>query len=83
MIVVNADDLGWRGAVSLERHPEGIQPWRLPVEDVALFHPDLVTTAAAPSGVRSVIANTTLHAGHSHHVIAYAIENASSELCWG
>lgn len=54
-ITVAATELSWRGVVDLERHPEGVQPWRIPVADRDLFDPDLVKVAACPSGVRSVL----------------------------
>ena len=49
---VPVKNLAWRGVVDLEEHDTGVQPWRLPLKDRDLFHPDLVDKAACPSGVR-------------------------------
>ena len=46
------DALFW-GAVSLERGPGWVKPWRIPHEDLVLFPPDGVGgTAQIPAGVR-------------------------------
>lgn len=45
--------LSWLGAVSLERGPGWVRPWRLPHRDLALYPPDpLRDRAAMPAGVR-------------------------------
>lgn len=49
---VQLEDLHFDGCVSTQQHPDGVQPWRLPVKDVELFHPDLVRSAGGASGVR-------------------------------
>ncbi|EOD07070.1 hypothetical protein EMIHUDRAFT_96932 [Emiliania huxleyi CCMP1516] len=49
---VPLEDLHFDGCVSTQQHPDGVQPWRLPVKDVELFHPDLVRSAGGASGVR-------------------------------
>lgn len=46
-------DVTWEGVVSLERAPDGVQPWRIPHERAALFPGgDLVERAMMPAGVR-------------------------------
>jgi lysophospholipase L1-like esterase len=44
--------LSWPGAVELEQGDGWVRPWRLPLAEQPLFHPDLVRVAGAPSGVR-------------------------------
>ncbi|KRF01056.1 hypothetical protein ASG89_25945 [Paenibacillus sp. Soil766] len=50
-----------QGAVSIERLPEGIKPWRIPYQDRALFVPNAINgKSEATAGVRVVmISNTT------------------------
>jgi hypothetical protein len=54
VVQIAADDtrLSWLGAVSLERGDGWIRPWRLPHQDLALFHDVLVERAGMPAGVR-------------------------------
>ncbi len=40
------------GAVSIEQTPEGLQPWRLPIDQIKLFEPPLIERASAAAGVR-------------------------------
>jgi hypothetical protein len=45
--------LSWHGAISVEQSPGRATPWRLPIEDLDLFPPEELRTAAShPSGVR-------------------------------
>lgn len=47
------DDALFRGAVSLERRDGYVKPWRIPVNEYALFPPDGIGgTAERPAGVR-------------------------------
>ncbi|MDU4697527.1 MAG: SGNH/GDSL hydrolase family protein [Paenibacillus sp.] len=47
------DEKWFHGAVSLQRRPEGIKPWRIPYEDYELFPPDGIgTKAEICAGVR-------------------------------
>jgi hypothetical protein len=51
---IRPDDprLSWPGAISTERLPEYVHPWRIPVEDRILFAEDLVYCASTTAGVR-------------------------------
>lgn len=52
--------LRFEGAVSLQRCPDGVSPWRLPCDRLDLFHPSLAARAAAsPSGVRATLVSDT------------------------
>lgn len=52
-VTISATDnrLRWEGAVSVEYGAGWVQPWRLPVRDLALY-PHLLDRAARPSSVR-------------------------------
>jgi hypothetical protein len=51
---IQPDDtrLSWPGAISLEKTPEYVHPWRIPVEDRILFAEDLANCASTTAGVR-------------------------------
>ncbi len=44
--------LTWHGAISIERHEDWAQPWRLPYAERGLFAPELHGPAKNPAGVR-------------------------------
>ncbi len=47
------------GAIGLRQGKDYVRPMRLPVEQLDLFHPDLISMAAVPAGVRLVFASDT------------------------
>lgn len=49
---IDLTDAFFQGAISLERAPGWIHPWRLPHEESPLYHEALVQAASTPAGVR-------------------------------
>jgi lysophospholipase L1-like esterase len=64
---IQPDDtrLSWPGAISLEKMPEYVHPWRIPVEDRILYDEGLVDGAGMPSGVRVTFSTNSRSVGGS------------------
>ena len=59
---IDATDLHILGAVSLERTPEGVKPWRIPHEERELFVPNVINgKPEVPAGVRIEFESDTLN----------------------
>ncbi len=59
-LTLNNDTIAFEGADSFEQVNGGIAPCRLPIEQEALIHPELMIRARCASGVRlTTISNTT------------------------
>jgi lysophospholipase L1-like esterase len=52
LIQPNDPRLCWEGAISLSMGDGWVQPWRLPNNDIALWHDEIVEVAATSAGVR-------------------------------
>jgi len=53
-LLIQPDDprISWHGTISLERRDGWVLPWRIPIEDRALYPDPLLERACMPAGVR-------------------------------
>ena len=75
--------LSWSGALSLEKGPGWIKPWRIPHRDLDLYSPgvsELAGRAEMPSGVRLRFATDAEEIGVLCQPLA---ENGNFDLCVG
>lgn len=79
MIIAHNDPrLSWHGHVSLEQTADYTRPWRIPIEQKVLFHPQLANRASMQAGIRLTfrsdtrrIIGTTLPFGEARNIDLY------------